>query len=127
MIDEYMALDPDVRAVLEPVESVLDLATDKIPTSPPLRVRFGEVDGYYHLDGRELVLSHHLAGPGLHHPNESVAAMPTARVATTAAVKAALRRRTRKASRRSVRSVSMTTYYGWWRPGFAAAGPLTPH
>ncbi|MBT3222138.1 MAG: hypothetical protein HN348_23945, partial [Proteobacteria bacterium] len=66
-------IDPDIKAkaILEPVWTMLERASVGLEQTPLLTVCVGDVDGFSRLVGHTLVLSEHLAGPGVYHPDES--------------------------------------------------------
>lgn len=74
--DRRLDLDPHAEAVLTPVSEVVRRGLDRLPPGPPLVVRMGDVPGFSRLDGATLLLSSHLEGPEVHHPDESPGPMP---------------------------------------------------
>lgn len=71
-----IAVDDSTRSVLEPVRATVERGLEQLPPAGgPVHVELGNVPGFFawHADGRRVVLSEHLAGPALHHPDESPA------------------------------------------------------
>ncbi|NCG20146.1 MAG: hypothetical protein GWP91_14145 [Rhodobacterales bacterium] len=69
-------IDEPTRALLTPVAALISHAVALLPPCPPLRIRVGDVPGFYRLEGRSLILSEHLVTAKVHHPEEPVRAMP---------------------------------------------------
>ena len=73
---KHIDLDDRARVLLAPVAPLIEYCMEQLPRVPPLRIRVGECAGICELDGRNLVLSDGLEGPGTHHPAEPKTSMP---------------------------------------------------
>ena len=69
-------IEDRVEKLLEPVRALVDGGLSRLPSGPPMNVSLGEIEGFWHLDGRNLVLSDDLLGPGVHHPGERREPLP---------------------------------------------------